>query len=443
MEDRIPDPPLKHLFDGDATNVYNDQICNLCAGTPGPDLLRQCADIFEEATKHRMDLERKDAYLFQYGATAGPYEFREELSRFLSKRYDDAVHREDLILTCGATHGLQLILNSFLEPDGVIFVEEVTYMIAISVFREFSGLKIVPVPFSDTGVVPEELERLARREKDLRDASKRSKSPGKPFWAVFYSIPVHHNPTGVCASEEVCSEVVRVARALDFLVVCDDVYNLLHYSEAGPAPRRLFSVDRSLPGASASAAGHVISNGSFSKILAPGVRVGWLEAPGPLVQQLRTSGILRSGGGVNAYMAGVLTSALQLGLLDTHLDKLVAVLKGRMVALCSALQASLPEGCSLVPPAGGYFVWLRLPPWLGAEHVERLHRFARDVRRVSAFPGSIFTPAGGAPQHHQCLRLAVAFHDERKLVAAARDLCAAIAEFIEREAPRGAGDAHV
>ncbi|XP_034232404.1 2-aminoadipate transaminase [Thrips palmi] len=421
---RIPDPPLKHLFDGDATNVYNDEICNLCAGTPGPDLLRLCTDIFAEATAHRMELERKDAYLFQYGATAGPHDFREELALFLSKRYNDPVHKEDLILTCGATHGLQLILNSFLEPDGVIFVEEVTYMIAISVFREFTGLKIVPVAFSETGVVPELLERVAREEKALRDPAR---STGKPFWAVFYSIPVYHNPTGVCASQEVCAEVVRVARDLDFLVVCDDVYNLLHYSEAGPAPRRLFSVDhvdRADPG-------HVISNGSFSKILAPGVRVGWLEAPGPLVQRLRTSGILRSGGGVNAYMAGVLTSALQLGLLDAHLDKLVAVLKGRMRALCSALAATLPEGCSVRAPDGGYFVWLRLPAWVDAE---RLHRFARDARRVSAFPGTIFSPAAApaSDAYRHCLRLAIAFHDEQKLAAAARDLCAAIAEFLQR-----------
>ncbi|KAK3914107.1 Aromatic-amino-acid aminotransferase 1 [Frankliniella fusca] len=97
-------PRLRHLFDGDDTNVYNDDICNLCAGTPGPDLLRHCADIFEEATAHRMASsldrdphdaqahERKDAFLFQYGATAGPWDFREELSSFLTARYDDPVN---------------------------------------------------------------------------------------------------------------------------------------------------------------------------------------------------------------------------------------------------------------------------------------------------------------------------------------------------------------
>lgn len=90
---------------------------------------------------------------------------------------------------------------------------------------------------------------------------------------------------------EVGAEVVRVAQSLGFLVACDDVYNLLHYG-AGAAPRRLHSLERSLAppaGAAGPRRRHVVSNGSFSKILAPGVRVGWLEAPADLVQQLRTS----------------------------------------------------------------------------------------------------------------------------------------------------------
>ncbi|KAK3914108.1 Aromatic-amino-acid aminotransferase 1 [Frankliniella fusca] len=369
--------------------------------------------------------------------------------------------RDDLILTCGATHGLQLILNSFVEPDGVILVEEVTYMIAIAVFREFTGMRVVPVPFSDTGVVASELERVAREEKARRG----DRSTGKPFWGVFYSIPVYHNPTGVCTSPEVGVEVVRVAQSLGFLVACDDVYNLLHYGP-GIAPRRLASLERSLTpaGAGAGAAGAatlkhvVVSNGSFSKILAPGVRVGWLEAPAHLAHQLRTSvpallhelmvqlngvllvrrGILRSGGGVNSYVAGVICSALQLGLLDRHLDLLLTTLSGRMRALCDALEAALPAGCSVHParPRGGYFVWLRLPARVDAQ---ALCRYARDTRRVSAFPGSMFSTAtpgpGGADADasRHCVRLAIAFHDERRLAAAAADLCAAIDEFIRRE----------
>lgn len=82
-------------------------------------------------------------YLFQYGITAGLWECRDELSKFLSRRYGDSVARENLILSYGATHGLHLLLSSILAPNGVIFVEEVTYMIALRVFEQFPFMKIV------------------------------------------------------------------------------------------------------------------------------------------------------------------------------------------------------------------------------------------------------------------------------------------------------------
>jgi len=82
-------------------------------------------------------------YLFQYGITAGLWECRDELAKFLSRRYGNSVMREHLILTCGASHGLQLLLNTILSPNGVIFVEEVTYMIVLDVFKQFPLMKIV------------------------------------------------------------------------------------------------------------------------------------------------------------------------------------------------------------------------------------------------------------------------------------------------------------
>lgn len=82
-------------------------------------------------------------YLFQYGPTAGLWEYRHELALFLTRRYCDPVKMENLILTCGATHGLQLLLNTVLSPNGIIFVEDVTYMIALDSFKQFPLMKIV------------------------------------------------------------------------------------------------------------------------------------------------------------------------------------------------------------------------------------------------------------------------------------------------------------
>lgn len=91
------------------------------------------------------DEENKEGkhYLYQYGITPGLWECREQLAKFLSRRYGDPVMREMLVLSCGATHGMQILLNTVVAPNGVIFVEEFTYMIALEAFRQFPLMKIV------------------------------------------------------------------------------------------------------------------------------------------------------------------------------------------------------------------------------------------------------------------------------------------------------------
>lgn len=93
--------------------------------------------------------EKKEGkfYLYQYGITAGLWECREELAKFLSRKYGDSVAREELILSCGASHGLQLLLVSIMAPNGVIFIDEVTYFIALEAFQQFPLMKIVPGSF--------------------------------------------------------------------------------------------------------------------------------------------------------------------------------------------------------------------------------------------------------------------------------------------------------
>ncbi|PNF38871.1 hypothetical protein B7P43_G09905 [Cryptotermes secundus] len=268
-----------------------------------------------------MKKEEEHAYLFQYGITSGLWEFREELAKFLSAKYGDKVHRQNLILTCGATHGLQMILTTIVQPNGVIFVEEASYMIALDALKQFSGMKMVTVPIDSEGVDIAAMENIVREEKSKGSWNVTEE---KPFWAVFYTIPIFHNPTGITLPKKRCEALVRAARSLDFLVVCDDVYVLLHYGNAVHPPKRLFAYDATLEGY---AGGHVISNCSFSKIMAPGVRVGWLEAPARLINTFRASGYLRSGGGVNQYMAGLITSLLELGLEERLLDILVKTFK--------------------------------------------------------------------------------------------------------------------
>ncbi|XP_021938949.1 uncharacterized protein LOC110839244 isoform X2 [Zootermopsis nevadensis] len=374
--------------------------------------------MFKQATVHRMMKEEEHAYLFQYGITSGLWEFREELAKFLSARYGEKVHRQNLILTCGATHGLQMILTTILHPSGIIFIEEATYMIALDMFKQFSGMKIVTVPTDSEGVDVAAMEKIVRKEKSRGSWTM---TEGKPFWAMFYTIPIFHNPTGVILPKKRCEALVRAARSLEFLVVCDDVYTLLYYGDTPHPPKRLFAFDATLEGYTG---GNVISNCSFSKIMAPGVRVGWLEAPARLANIFRASGYLRSGGGVNQYMAGLITSLLELGLEGEMLNFLVKTFKERMAALCSTLDKFLPRSCSYIRPEGGYFVWVSLPEYAD---MNVFVPWCQRTYRLSAIPGSKFSLTGECKNY---LRLAIAFHSKETLIEAGEKLCVALAEFL-------------
>lgn len=128
---------------------------------------------------------------------------------------------------------------------------------------------------------------------------------------------------------EKCKFLVDVARKLDMIVVCDDVYNLLYYGDDKNPPARLFSYDN--PKDEDYKGGNIVSNGSFSKILAPGFRVGWLEAPQRVVTKLKKSGLLQSGGSVNNVMFGIIQSIIELGKMEKHLDWYIQVYKVKYI----------------------------------------------------------------------------------------------------------------
>lgn len=420
--DTVDDPHLRHLFDGDPIfNVYSKDAMNLSVGAPGPDLLCNCVDMIQRATDHRLGEEEKEGkyYLFQYGITPGLWEGRDELAKFLSRRYGDPVKREELILTCGASHGLQLLVTTVLSPNGVIFVEEVTYMIALELFAQFPLVKVVVVPMKDDMVNLDELERKVQEEKKKGEYFLNEQ---KIYWSMFYTIPTFHNPTGTTLPPESCRRLVKIARDNSLVVVCDDVYNLLHYG-AGFPPHRLLFYDQ--PDDPNYKRGNVISNCSFSKILSPAIRVGWIEANARVVNILKDSGILRSGGAVNHYMSGVITSLLHLNIEDEYLDKLIKIYKERMTALCDTLSRCLPTSCFFKRPGGGYFVWIHLPAGVnGSEFIA----WCQKKYKVSAIPGDRFSFTGECKNF---LRLSIGFHQTDKLVKASEKICQALSEYLK------------
>ncbi|XP_061389422.1 uncharacterized protein LOC133324601 [Musca vetustissima] len=409
---------LTNLFDGTDWNVYQSKLLNLGVGAPGTDLLQYCGDIFCKATEHRMkiDKEENSSMLFQYGPTSGPYEARFEIAKYFTEMYGSEVKCEDLIITSGASQGLQVILSTLVDLNGYVFVDEFTYMLALDTMKQFQTLNIVPLKLNENGVDLVELETHVKE--------KQFKSNKKEFWAMYYTIPTYHNPTGIRFSSEVCQGLVQLARKYDFLITCDDVYNILNYKGVC-APKRLFAYDVK---DDIDYKGHVISNGSFSKILGPGVRLGWMEVPRRMKTLLDSCGIINSGGCLNNYTSGIAASLFHLGLAQQHIERMFNAYKERMLATCEVFEKELPSGCQMITPEGGYFIWISMGENFNASDFLKM---CMEEEKIFFIVGSRFSlnPEKG----QNSFRISIAFHSKEKLVDGAKRICRCLKKYMNKE----------
>ncbi|MGD8261710.1 MAG: PLP-dependent aminotransferase family protein [Desulfobacterales bacterium] len=345
-------------------------------GQPSPSLLP--LSLLEKAAQHR--LNRNDASLLAYGSQQGDGYFRIALARFLDEYYPIRVEPEQLFVTAGASQGLDLICTLFAKPGDTIFVEEPSYFLALRIFRDHQ-LNIIGLPMDDDGLVVEALQEQLGRHKPV----------------FLYTVPTFHNPSSVTLSTARREKLVQLSQQHNFLIVADEVYHLLAYSTTPPPPL-----------ASYTDVGTVLSLGSFSKILAPGLRLGWIQTGQALMDRLVTCGLLDSGGGLNPFTSGLVRSAIESGLQSNHLEHLKGVYAKRLNVLKSALKRQLPEALTFNEPAGGFFVWFKLST--SVDTTELLHE-ARQ-RRVGYLPGIKFSSHQGLKNY---VRLSFSYYEKNKL----------------------------
>lgn len=344
-----------------------------------PDLRLLPLGELRRAAEHRLS-RTGETDILQYGPGQGSAPFRELLAGFLTEGYGTAVRPDRLFTTNGASHGLDLILSRFTREGDVVFVEEPTYFHALKIIRA-RHVKIVPIPVDDQGLDVDALE--AR----LQDVTPK----------LLYTIPVHHNPKGVTLPDARREKLVGLAKKHDFLIAADEVYQLLTYEGTVPPPLQTFDEDR------------VLSMSSFSKILAPGLRFGWIDAAPERLDALAECGVLRSGGGASPFTAAILESAIELGILDRYLTGLKQTYHRRARALVDALQTHLdPTRMRFVEPTGGFFVWIEMPE---GTDTARLAEQAR-AAKAGFLPGPIASVEGGLAR---CLRLCFTYFDEAEL----------------------------
>ncbi|MGB5749578.1 MAG: PLP-dependent aminotransferase family protein, partial [Desulfobacterales bacterium] len=219
------------------------------------------------------------------------------------------------------------------------------------------------------------------------------------------TIPTFHNPFSVTLGAERRKQLVELSRRHNFLIIADEVYHLLNFAKEPPPPPMASFVDSDT----------IFSLGSFSKILAPGLRLGWIQTGPRLLEQIVDCGLLDSGGGLNPFTSALVRSTIEMGLQQTQLATLKTTYTERKVALSNALKENFPDTVRFIEPDGGFFIWLVFPEGVDTE----LMRVEAQRKNVGYLPGVKFSSRNGLKN---CARLSFSYFDVPELEEGVRRL---------------------
>jgi 2-aminoadipate transaminase len=364
-------------------------------GHPDPDLL----PVEKIITATEQALRARGRLALQYGPEQGYGPLLDYLIGKVERDEGLRISRANIMLCAGAAQGLDTAARLFTRPGDLVLVEAPSYHEAIATLRDHP-VELRQVPIDDQGMV---VEALAERLDTLSQSGR---------VAFLYTVPTFQNPAGVTLTAERREALAELASERGLLLVEDDVYRDLCYE--GRVPPSLFEL--------AGARG-VIRLGSFSKILAAGLRLGWIIAEAEVIQRIVSCGLKGNEGGANPFVAHVVAAFCQEGWLEPHIAQLVARYRARRDALLASLKREMPDGVRWTRPAGGFFLWLTLPEPLEAEAV------LADAASLTAERGVIFTPGARffAEEGGRCnLRLPFSFLSEEQMAEGVRVLAEVI-----------------
>jgi 2-aminoadipate transaminase len=407
-EDYLPQPlPWSEYFVGEgAGDPLIRELVALCAeggvislagAVPAPDLypIERFAQAMDRV------LRQHGRSLLQYSPTEGHPAFREALAEWAAGRGIAASPANVLVLS-GSQQGLDLIARALIEPGTPVVVEVPSYLGALSVFRA-AGARLLGVPIDEEGMRIDALERVLARHRPQ----------------LIYTLPTFQNPSGRVMGHERRQALLALAQRYQVPILEDDPYGELYYGPPPPPPIKAY--DRQ---------GHVIYLSTFSKVLLPGIRLGWLVAPRPVVDRLaaiKQHADLHS----NTPAQWAVAEFIRQGWLDAHLATLRRVYPRRRQAMLSALHTHVAERMGWNEPAGGFHLWCHLADGLRSRDL-----LAEAARwRVAFVVGEAFHADGGG-QH--ALRLTFSYHDEETIREGVRRLGEALAGLVEERRERRA-----
>jgi len=324
-------------------------VISFAGGLPAPDTfpVARMREAFDRV------LAERGREALQYSATEGYAPLREWIAARLGTPAAP-VAAEDVLIVSGSQQGLDLLAKVLVDPGDRILVETPTYLGALQSFSMFQP-QFVPVASDEDGLLPEALDASMRGAKFL------------------YCLPNFQNPTGRLLAAERRVRLVERARELDLLILEDDPYGALSYEGSTPAPIRTLAPERT------------VYMGSFSKVLAPGLRLGYVIAPpalrAKLVQAKQATDLHTA-----TLSQQVVFEVVRDGFLDTHIPTIRNLYREQCEAMLAALTHHMPEGVRWNRPRGGMFLWVELPRGMDASAL-----LAKAVEEKVAFvPGAPF-----------------------------------------------------
>ncbi|NNC12593.1 PLP-dependent aminotransferase family protein [Planctomonas sp. JC2975] len=304
----------------------------------------------------------------QYGSGQGVPLLREQITEVMALEGISA-SADDVIITTGSQHALELFSKLFIDPGDLVLAEGPSYVTALVIFKSYQA-DVDHVPMDEYGLIPEA----------LREHIANARAVGRSI-KFLYTIPTFHNPAGVTLTWERRLEILEICRENDILVLEDNPYGLLYFDQKPPAAMRSIDEDG------------VVYLGTFSKTLAPGLRVGWALAPHAIREKLilaNEAAVLSPSSFTQLVVSQYLSDADWRGQIDTFRG----VYRERKQAMISALEEYLPD-LSWTDPNGGFYVWLTLP-----EPLDSKAMLPRAVTELVAYtPGTAFYANGDGAQN--------------------------------------------
>jgi len=341
-------------------------VISFAGGLPAPEVFP--IEKFKEAAD--VVLTEMGESALQYGTTEGYTPLREMIARNAAK-YGIQISSDNVLITSGSQQALDLLGRIFINRGDRVLVESPTYLGAIQAWNAY-GVKYVTIPFDEDGMRTDLLESRLRM--------------GLKF---IYVLPNFQNPTGVTLSRERRKQLVDMADAYGVPIVEDDPYGQLRY-EGEHIPPVVVLDDEMRAKEVPVYSGNVIYTSTFSKILAPGLRLAWVVAPSEVIKKLvqAKQGCDLHTSTFTQYLAYQVANNPWM---KTHICTIRKTYKERRDVMIKALEKYMPEGVNWTEPKGGLFLWVTLPKNLNTGDIFE----AAVAARVAFVPGGPFHPQGG------------------------------------------------